>query len=193
MRNRCVFLVSLLFLLTPEASPGGERILPAGTLLQCVVSEPNFSSKTAELGDPVLCRASPVRGFGHFLLPYGTYLGGHFVEYRDPGHFVGKGWMQLEFDHLVVSGQVLPLAAKVVEVSGMRVDRSGRIQGHGHARRDTVEWLLPPLWPMKAVLLPARGPRPRLSAETRVTLKVMEDLTLPAGVTDTLLLRSLLR
>jgi hypothetical protein len=106
---------------------------------------------------------------------------------------VGKGWLQLEFDHLVASGQVLPLAAKVVEVSGMRVDRSGRIQGHGHARRDTVEWLLPPLWPMKAVLLPARGPRPRLSAETRVTLKVMEDLSLPAGVTDTLLLRSLLR
>ena len=27
---------------------------------------------------------------------------GNLPEYKDPGHFVGKGWMQLDFDRLYV-------------------------------------------------------------------------------------------
>jgi hypothetical protein len=32
-----------------------DQLVPAGTLLQCTMDEPNFSSATAAVGDPVLC------------------------------------------------------------------------------------------------------------------------------------------
>jgi hypothetical protein len=63
------------------------------------------------------------------------------------------------------------------------VDREGKIIGHGHATRDTVEWMLPPLWPWKVLTLPARGPRPTLRGEVRMTLRVMDDLTVPQTAT----------
>jgi hypothetical protein len=44
-----------------------------------------------------------------------------------------------------------------------------------------VEWMLPPLWPWKVLTLPARGPRPTLKGEVAVTLRVMEDITIPVG------------
>ena len=31
-----------------------DVLLPAGTLLQCTLNEPNFSTATVEVGDPVL-------------------------------------------------------------------------------------------------------------------------------------------
>lgn len=51
--------------------------------------------------------------------------------------------------------------------------------GHGHPRRDAIEWLIPPLWPWKLVSLPARGPRPTLKGETEVTLRLMDDVEVP--------------
>ena len=48
-----VLAVSLLSL-TLSAS-AREMVLPAGTLLQCTMNEPNFSSSTVAVGDPVLC------------------------------------------------------------------------------------------------------------------------------------------
>jgi hypothetical protein len=51
--------------------------------------------------------------------------------------------------------------------------------GKGHATRDTIEWMLPILWPLDLMNLPRRGPRPSLKEETRVTLKVMDDLRVP--------------
>jgi hypothetical protein len=36
---------------------------PAGTLLQCTLNEPNFSSARADVGDPVLCH---LRGLTEF-------------------------------------------------------------------------------------------------------------------------------
>jgi hypothetical protein len=62
---------------------------------------------------------------------------------------------------------------------GYRVDRQGDIVGHGHAKRDVVEWMIPPLWPWKVVSLPARGPRPTLKGEEALTLRLMEDIVLP--------------
>ena len=43
-------------------SPG--TFVPAGTLLHCTLDEPNFSSKTAQVGDPVLCHVNSVEMFG---------------------------------------------------------------------------------------------------------------------------------
>ncbi len=180
MNGRMRALVPLLLLATPLAGFAADELLPAGSLLNCRVSEPKLSSKTADIGDPVLCQASPVEMFGRSVLPYGTYLEGRFEDYKDPGHFVGKGWMELKFDRMVVPpGQVIPLSAKVVNVPGFPVDKQGRIRGKGHPVRDAILWTIPILWPIDLLTLPERGPRPTLKAETKLTLKVMDDVGVP--------------
>jgi hypothetical protein len=175
MRKSLRFLLTAIVAITPVRSIGRDRVIPAGALLQCSISDPSFSSKTAELNDPVMCEVRSSR----WLLPSGTYLVGRLEEYRDPGHFIGKGWMQLSFDRIVLSDRVVPLTAKVVHAPDLPVDRKGRIRGHGHPVRDAVEWSIPVLWPMKVVSLPMRGPTPTLKSESRLTLKVMEDVILP--------------
>jgi hypothetical protein len=59
------------------------------------------------------------------------------------------------------------------------VDKEGRIDGTGHAVRDTVEWLIPVLWPIDLINLPRRGPTPTLKPETRLTVLLMEDVGIP--------------
>jgi hypothetical protein len=110
-------------------------------------------------------------------------LSGHLQDYKDPGHFVGKGWMQVEFDRLVLPGaEVLPLSAKIISAPHLKVDKQGEIHGKGHPKRDAVEWMIPILWPIKILTLPARGPYPTLKGETRVTLRLMEDIEVPFPV-----------
>jgi len=112
--------VILLVSLVPVASAQtlGEEFLPAGTILHCTLDEPNFSSRTAELGDPVLCHTGTLPALGRSLSYRGADLAGRFQDFRDPGHFFGKGWMGLTFDRLVLPGGVtLPLSAKVIAVS----------------------------------------------------------------------------
>lgn len=151
------------------------------SLIECTISEPNLSSKTTAVGDPILCQVGLSERYGRSQLPFNSYLVGQFEDYRDPGHFVGKGWMELRFDRMVIEPDtVIPVDAKVVGVPGYVVDREGRIIGRGHAVRDTVEWMIPILWPIDMLTLPRRGPRPTLKGETRLTLKVMQDLAVPA-------------
>ncbi len=178
---RDLFPIALLpvFFLT-AAKVQGDTVVPAGTLVECTVSEPDFSSGTAEIGDPLLCYASSIGVFGRSAIPYGVYLAGRLEDDREPGHFIGKGWMELRFDRLVAwPDTVIPISAKVVNVKGLRVGKKGRIHGSGHATRDAVEWLFPPLWPWKVATLPERGPRPALRQETRMTVKLMEDVIVP--------------
>lgn len=157
-----------------------ESVLPAGTLLTCTMDEPNFSSATASVGDPVLCHPHGLQMFGQTVFPRGTYIVGHLADDKDPGHFWGKGFLKIEFDRIGLPGADLPLSAKMIAVSGgYKVDKEGKIKGKGHAKRDIVEWMLPPLWPWKILTLPARGPRPTLKGETRVTLRLMEDVIVP--------------
>jgi hypothetical protein len=159
-----------------------DHLIPAGSMMQCTVSEPKLSSKTESIGDPVLCRLSHIERFGRSVLPYNSFLVGRFEDYKDPGHFVGKGWMQLAFDHMVVEPDtIIPLDARVVDVPGFSIDHQGRILGKGHAVRDTIEWMIPVLWPIDLIELPRRGPRPTLKSETRLTLKVMDDVYVPQG------------
>ena len=77
-----------------------EVVLPAGTLLQCTLNEPNFSSATADIGDPVVCHLRGVTEFGQEAFPRGSYLVGHLESAKEPGHFVGKGYLQLQFDRI---------------------------------------------------------------------------------------------
>ncbi len=172
--------LALLLYAAPLSGYAADQLIPAGSLIQCTVAEPRLSSKTADVGDPVLCQVSPMERYGRSMLPYGSFLEGRFEDYKDPGHLVGKGWMELKFDRMVIEPDtVIPLAAKVVNVPGYPVDRQGRIHGKGHAVRDTVEWMIPILWPIDLLNLPRRGPRPTLKEETRLTLKVMDDMVVP--------------
>jgi hypothetical protein len=169
--------------LGPAASTKAQDIIvPAGTLLHCTLDEPNFSSATANVGDPVVCLLSNAEEFGDIVFPRGSYLAGHLESYKEPGHFVGKGYLKLEFDRLALPSGNIPVPGKIVAVAGYRVNRRGDIVGHGHAKRDTVEWFLPPLWPLKVLTLPARGPRPTLRGEEQITLRLMDDIEMPGKV-----------
>jgi hypothetical protein len=160
-----------------------DEIVPAGTTLHCTMDEPNFSSKTAQVGDPVLCHIGPLSSFGHSVFPRGAMLSGHLQDSKDPGHFVGKGWLELEFDRIILPGaEVLPLSAKIIATPHLKTDRTGKIKGGGHPKRDVVEWMIPVLWPIKILTLPARGPYPALKGETRLTMRLMEDVVVPAPV-----------
>jgi hypothetical protein len=182
-RRFSVLTLSLFALSTVFAQAATRDIIPAGTLLQCTIDEPNFSSKTATVGDPLLCHLGSVNSFGHSIFPRGAMLSGHLQDYKDPGHLFGKGWIQLEFDRIILPGaEVLPLSAKIISAPHMKVDKQGDIHGKGHPKRDAVEWMIPPLWPIKIITLPMRGPYPTLKGETRVALRLMEDIEVPFPV-----------
>jgi hypothetical protein len=158
---------------------GQDQLVPAGTLLQCTMDEPNFSSKTAAIGDPVLCHLRTMQEFSRPLFPRGSMLGGHLEADKEPGHFVGKGYLKITFDRVILPNGDLPVPAKVISVRGYKVDKQGDIDGKGHATRDVVEWMLPPLWPWKVLTLPARGPRPALKGEEPLQLRLMDDIVIP--------------
>ncbi len=166
-------------LLGLAASAGAQSVVPAGTLLQCSLDEPNLSSATTNLGDPVVCYLKSVQQFGHIVLPRGSYLEGHVAAEKDPGHFWGKGYLRLEFDRIGLPTTDIPVPSKVIAATGYKGDRQGDIVGKGHAKRDVAEWLFPPLWPWKMITLPARGPRPTLKGEQLLTLRLMDDVVVP--------------
>ncbi len=173
------FVLSLLLAAAP-LSVYADQLVPAGSVVTCTIAEPKVSSKTQNIGDPILCQLSHVEAYGRTQFPYGAYLEGRFEEYKDPGHFVGKGWMELKFDRLVVQPDtIVPVNMRVVATPKYPVDKEGRIHGTGHAVRDSIEWAIPLLWPIDLINLPRRGPRPVLAAETRMTIKVLDDFGIP--------------
>jgi hypothetical protein len=180
MKCRLLFaLLAVSFFAFTLTASARDIVVPAGTLLQCTLNEPNLSSATVDVGDPVLCHLRGITVFGQQAFPRGSYLVGHIEAEKDPGHFVGKGYLKLQFDRIGVPSGDLPLEAKVISTRGYKVDKQGKIDGKGHPRRDAIEWLLPPLWPWKVIMLPARGPRPTLKGETVLSLRLMDDVQIP--------------
>jgi hypothetical protein len=175
--------LALLLLTAPLASRAhAEQFIPAGSLIKCTVDD-KISSKSVAVGDPVLCQVSHSELYGRSTLPFGSYLIGTFAEYKDPGRFVGKGWVELKFDRLVLGQEtVIPINARVVQVPNYPVDDQGKIHGTGHTTRDIIEWSIPLLWPIDLIELPRRGPRVVLKPETMLTLRVMDDLGLPQDI-----------
>src|ERR1700739_1953903 len=159
-----------------------QIVVPAGTIIQCTLEDSKVSSKTEALDDPILCDTGSLQEFGVSVFPRGAYLQGRFADARDPGHLWGKGWMELQFDHIILPNAELPISAKVISAPHLKVDVEGKVHGTGHARRDAVEWAIPILWPEKVITLPMRGPRPTLKQEARISLKLMEDVPLPEEV-----------
>src|SRR5580700_3541243 len=180
---RKYFLLAVLLCVSANiAARAADEIIPAGTLLQCTLSEPNFSSKTAQVGDPVLCYLGHVSAFGHSMFPRGAELSGHLQEYQNPGHFVGKGWIELDFDRIVLPGaQVIPLSAKMISAPHLKVDSDGKAHSLGHPKRDAALWAIPIFWPVKLITLPNRGPFPTFKGEARLTLRLMEDIEIPVA------------
>jgi hypothetical protein len=178
-RFSTLLIFSLLFLGVQTSTRAQDILVPAGTLLHCTLDEPNFSSATADVGDPVLCHLNSLREFGVEVFPRGSYLGGHLEADKEPGHFVGKGYLKIEFDRIGFPSSDIPVPSKVIAAKGYKVDRHGDIVGKGHATRDVVEWMIPPLWPWKIITLPARGPRPTLKGEEQITLRLMDDILVP--------------
>lgn len=156
-----------------------ELLVPAGTLLQCTLNEPNFSSATASVGDPVVCHLRSLQEFDRLAFPRGTMLGGHLEGEKNPGHLWGKGNLKITFDRVILPYGDLPVPAKVINAKGYKVDKKGDINGKGHAKRDVVEWMIPPLWPWKVASLPMRGPRPTLKGEEPLQLRLMDDIVVP--------------
>jgi hypothetical protein len=180
MRRRIAYLaVCTLFLGVAASTKAQDILVPAGTLLRCTMDEPNFSSKTADVGDPVICHLAALRQFGKAVFPRGSYLGGHLEADKEPGHFVGKGYLKIEFDRIGFPDSDIPVPSKIIAAKGYKVDKKGDIVGKGHPTRDTVEWLIPPLWPWKVLMLPARGPRPTLKGEEQITVRLMDDIDVP--------------
>src|SRR5262249_26748090 len=134
---------------------------------------------TTPAGDPVLCHLRSQQEFGKPLFPRGSMLAGHVEAEKEPGHFVGKGYIKLTFDRLILPSGDLPMPAKVISARGYKVAKKGDIAGKGHAKRDVAEWLIPPLWPWKVIALPLRGPRPTLKGEEPLGLRLMEDIVIP--------------
>lgn len=179
-RKYLLLTLSLVFSVAVVGQAVAKDLIPAGTILHCTMDEPNFSAKTAVVGDPVLCHLGPLGSFGHSIFPRGAQLGGHLEDYRKPGHFVGKGWLAIEFDRLILPGaEVLPLSSKVISAPHLKADAQGEIHGKGHPKRDAILWAIPLFWPIKIMTLPARGPYPALKGETRLALRLMEDVEVP--------------
>src|SRR5467141_4798029 len=180
MRRIYLYLAVFGLFLGAQASTKAQDILvPAGTLLRCTMDEPDLSSKTADIGDPVICHLAALRQFGKTVFPRGSYLGGHLEADKEPGHFWGKGYLKIEFDRIGFPDSDIPVPSKMIAAKGYRVDKKGDIVGRGHATRDTVEWLIPPLWPWKILMLPARGPRSTLKGEEQITVRLMDDIQIP--------------
>jgi hypothetical protein len=180
MRRFLFVSAAVLLFCFATSSVGAQDILvPAGTLLKCTMNEPNFSSATAQVGDPVLCHLNSVQEFGKNAFPRGAYMSGHLEGEKEPGHFVGKGYLKIVFDRIGTPNSDVNITTKVIGAQGYKVDKEGDIKGRGHATRDVVEWMIPPLWPWKVVTLPERGPRPTLKGEETITMRLMEDIVIP--------------
>src|SRR5215831_4871375 len=182
MKRLIVLLGAVALLVLAQGVLGQDILVPAGTLLQCTMEEPNFSSATASVGDPVLCHLRSFQEFGRPAFPRGSMLAGHLEADKEPGHFVGKGYLKITFDRVIVPSGDLPVPAKVIQAKGYKVDKQGDIKGNGHATRDAVEWMIPPLWPWKLLTLPARGPRPALKGEEPLELRLMDDIVVPRNM-----------
>src|SRR5260370_18777786 len=95
----CLLLAWLVLSLQQRAN-AQEVTLPAGMLLSCTLDEPNLSSPSAQFGDPVICRARGVQEFQRAAFPLGAYLAGRLAAEKDPAHFLPKGWLSRQVDHI---------------------------------------------------------------------------------------------
>lgn len=142
-------MFAFLVVVCQVSAKAQDTVVPAGTLFHCTLQEPNFSSKTAKVGDPVICHLNSVGEFGHVVIPRGSYLAGHLEA-------SGKGYLKLEFDRILLEDSEIPVLCRVVGARGFRVDRNGEILGNDYDR-------------------------PVLKGEQQLTLRLMDNIEVPAA------------
>jgi hypothetical protein len=155
-----------------------DLLVPAGTLLQCTMQEPNFSSRRRRGGSGVVPSEKASESDARF--PAGSILARHLEDEEDPGHW--QRLPKITFDRVIVLRNIRYGKGD----SAGKVDKQGDIKGKGHPKRDVVEWMIPPLWPWKVVSLPARGPRPTLKGEEPMQLRLMDDIVVPRNMSASL-------
>ena len=69
--------LSFVILATQQTLSAQTIRLRAGTLLRCTLEEPSFSSKSAEIGDPLICYAGPLHEFGRSVTKSRAHWLGH--------------------------------------------------------------------------------------------------------------------
>ena len=169
------WVLSSAFASTSHKAPGAKSSRRE-LFYNALSVNPTFRLKTATVGDPVLCHIGSLSAFEHSIFLRDAELGGHLQGYKNPGRLMGKGWLDVQFDRLVLSGEdVVPISAKVISAPNARVDREGKIHGRGHAKRGAIEWMIPVLWPIY----------PAFKGETRLTLRVLEDVQVRPSVAAT--------
>jgi len=148
-------------------------VLPAGTLLKCTLNEPNLSSATVAVGDPVLCHLHSVTEFGQQAFPARKLPRRTSGIGPGPGTFLGQGQYEADVDRIGHADGDMPLDAKVIATRGYRSIKMATSGGKGHAQARHRRMDAAALWPWKIIMLPARGPRPTLKGESQLTLRLM--------------------
>lgn len=172
-------LVICLFAATQPSLTARDVPLVAGNLFQCTLDEPDLSSQTLKVGDPIVCYARPAHILDCSLFPSGSEWAGQFAAFKAPGRLGGKGWIKIDFNRLILPDGIAPVRVRVISVSGFKVDAEGRIRGRDHPRRDEADWSDPFLWSGNLVTLPEQGPLPARKGERTVTLRLLDNVRLP--------------
>jgi len=149
------------------------------------MSEPNFSSATASVGDPVLCHLKSFSGVRTHRFPAGSMLAGHLEEERIRA-ILWQGYLKITFDRVIVPTGDIPLPAKVIQAKGTRWTSRETSRAKGTPSATVVEWMIPPLWPWKVVS--AAGPRAaaNLKGEEPMQLRLMDDIVVPRNMSASL-------
>ena len=112
----------------------GSQTIPAGTILNCKLSQP-LSTKMNSVGQEFTAVVSePLILNGVQVIPYGATISGRISELRTPGRFFGRSAMVLTPQTLrLPAGRTYPLNAVLFTAYGAPkakvVDTEGTLQG----------------------------------------------------------------
>jgi hypothetical protein len=73
---RIMLDVAIALALTNIGVAEDMTIIRAGELVRCTLEEPNLSSATVDVGDPVVCYLQSFREFGFSVFPRGSFFSG---------------------------------------------------------------------------------------------------------------------
>src|SRR5712691_506547 len=83
-RTYLLAILIVFLVVTAVAQAAADEVLPAGTLLQCTLDEPNFSSRTGQIGDPSALPSRCGGSFWAFVVSPGRLPGRSFPGLSRP-------------------------------------------------------------------------------------------------------------
>jgi len=120
---------------TPQASPGGNVVIPSGTRVG-VVLQNGISTRNAKQGDSVYLQTSfPITVGNRIVIPVGSYLRGELLESKRPGRVKGRGEFRMKLNTLILpNGYTVDLnaAPRSADSGGKEtMDEEGKVTGGG--------------------------------------------------------------